>query len=513
MSKLTLEVVEVDGRMVVDGPTVTMDGAIGAEGELTFADEQPGEPVVDDEPPATNGDLEELIESAVESKLPESIRRLLSTLPDMAEDEVVDPRDRFLGLSNEKLTSPRFRNIPGVPSLPGGVSDAPGQAPVVNTSAGTRGTVNIYDMGAREGDRNACRAAMTKALRSIKDGGKIFVPYGRWPMHDVECPAHKDYEVCGETELGAELVGAPERDILFFDDPGAQQRLNNRQIFRHLRFFMPGNGKRGSFNRKTELGFQAGAGAIAWRMPSGEGDQRKGSWAASYLTLQDLTFHGEKDALGACAFVSERPLYGMRAKNIFIGNHGANISGLHGGLVWTRPRVQLTEATSDKFVVDTLVHWGGVCSIAIYNVANGSINDHEVYAAEMALHLAGYDDKSGNRSRCRQIELSGCYYDNDVRPIGRNSPPMVHVNSDTTILQSMHIKGAKNGDHSPVVEIKGRNFRGGVIDIMSSARHKSPIFRIEGDGHDFAIEPAGVPDAHRDRMINGGKSYRGVAII
>ena len=512
MTRIEADVTHIDGQEVFD-KRLTLSIEPNDVVQPPTPEPDPDPPAEPGTPPSGNDELETLIGAAVARKLPDAVQGMLAGLPDMPPDRLIDPRDRFLALSNNQLTSPRFRNIPGVPSLPGGTPDAPAQAPVINTAMGTRGTVYLPDEGAKEGDTNACRAAMASALGKVRDGGRVFVPWGQWPMHDVKVPSHRDIVIEGETELGATLVGLPGRDILYLDEPGAQLRLQNRHIFRNLRFRMRGDGNKGAFNRRTELGFQPGAAAIAIRMDPREGDRRKESWAASYFKLEHIAATADKNAIGATLFYSDRPTYGFRANHISIGDHGNEVSGLHGGIILGRPPVKLTEATSDKFRVETMIHWGGVCSIAAYGVANGAVIDHEVYACEMAIHLTGYDDKSGNRSRCRQMVLDELYYDNDVRPIGAKSPPMVHVNSDTTILGSMHIKGARSGDHSPVVEIAGRNFRGGVIDIMSSAHHRSPVFEISGDGHDFAIEPAGVPSAHMNTWINGGRSYSGVQVI
>lgn len=492
MTKIEADVFAIDDVSVLGKKVTVM---------VEDDDHVPPAPEPDPAPPVDNGDLKALIKAAVEDTLLNA---------EAYPDDLVDVRDVVPVISNNKLVAARLRDIPGVM---GGTPSSPFPAPAINTRMGTRGTVYIPDEGAREGDRNACRTAMVNAARKIRDGGRIFLPFGRWPMNDVELPTGKDLVIEGETETGSVVIGSPERDTFFMDDPGSQRRLQNRKIFRHIKFHMPGNGNRGAFKRRTELGFQAGAGAVVVRMPASEGDRRKDSWGPSYIEFDHVQASGEKDAVGACLFYSDRPCYGMRVKDVYIGDHGSSVSGLHGGIIFGRPPVQLTEATSDKFVVNTFVHWGGVCSIAAYNVANGEVRDHEVYACEMALHLTGYDDKSRNRSRCRQMELSGLYYDNDMRAIRRGGPPMVHVNSDTTILGSMHVKGARHGEHSPVVEIKGRNFRGGVIDIMSSSHHKSPIFKIQGDGHDFAIEAAGVPEGHRRTMINGKDRYLGVEVI
>ncbi len=446
---------------------------------------------VPDDPPATDPDIKAAIED------------VLVNAP-VAEGEV-DPRDLVPTISNGELVNTRWRSAPiaGTPS-------EPGTAPVVNTTMGTRGTVYLPDEGAKPGDRDSCRKAMASAVKKVGDGGKVFIPYGRWPMNDIAMPGNKDYVIEGETELGAEIFGSAGRDVLVWSTAGTQRRLQNRPIIRNLRFGMPGNGQRGSFNRKTTLGWNAGAACLAW-VAGDPGDKRKGYWGNSYVTLQNVTAWGDKDALGACLLYSDRPLYGLRATDIYVGHHGNDVSGLHGGFVFGKPPADVMEATSDEMRIERFVHWGGQCSIAAYNVANGAVVDHKAYNCRYSLHLTGHQEQ-GPRKHCREIDLRELYYDCEMSAFGASDGELIHINSEGCEFSQIHIKGQRAGDRSPRVKIRGEDVRGGQIRIMSSTRHASPTFDIAGEGHEFYIRAAGVPDAHKSKMVNGGRGYAGVTV-
>jgi len=392
----------------------------------------------------------------------------------------------------------------------GGTPDSPGTAPVINTAMGTRGTVYLPDEGADGSGAQKDSAAMARALGKVKDGGKVFVPWGKWNIQEVQAPGHKDIIIEGETELGAELIGTPGRDMLVWREASTQRRLQNRPVIRNLRFGMRGNGQRGTFNRKTILGWQAGAAALAW-IDGDRGDSRKGFWGNSYVTLQNVTAWADKNALGACLLYSDRPLYGLRATDIYIGHHGNDVSGTHGGIVFGKPPTGVMEATSDEMRIERMVHWGGQCSIAAYNVANGAVIDHKAYNCRHSLHLTGHDEP-GPRDRCREIELRELYYDCEMVQFSGNDGPLIYIDSDGCEIGMIHIKGERRGEVSPRVTIKGEDVRGGQIRIMSSSRHASPVFDIAGEGHQFSIRAAGVTSAHKAKMVNDGRGHPGVTV-
>ncbi|MGI9505585.1 MAG: hypothetical protein ACR2RE_21315, partial [Geminicoccaceae bacterium] len=186
--------------------------------------------------------------------------------------------------------------------LSGGTSDNPGKAPTIGT-LGTRGTVNIADVPVRD------------AVKQVKDGGKIFVPYGQCAVTlAVDVPGNKDILFEGESELGSELVVAPGVDCFRYDDLNVQRRLQNRQVFRNLRFYMKGVGGMPSpSGRFTQQGWGVGNAAIAFvqnkQTPDGN---RKEAWGNSYVTLENVTARGDKNASGSSLLWSERALYGFR---------------------------------------------------------------------------------------------------------------------------------------------------------------------------------------------------------
>ena len=493
MPDLTLEVVEVDGRMVVDGPTVKMTGDIAPTGELMFKDDHPAEPEPEPGPPASNGDLEDMIEKAV--------AKVILNAPVMEGE--VDERDVVPTISHEKLWLTRWRDAP-----------LRGRAPAIVTSGsvGTRGTINIVDEGAKEGDLAACSKALTETLRKIPDGGKAFIPFGKWPVANIPVPGHKDLIIEGETELGAELVSVPGKDMLVWSDDNTQRRLQNRPIIRNLRFFMRGDGKRGNFKRKTNQGYAVGAACLSWvqKSPTDDGNRKK-AWGNSYVTVQNCTARGEKDAVGAAFLYSDRALYGLRVQNLMIGDHGTSVSGLPVGLAMGVPPFPTAEYAPDETGIDHFVHWGGHVSIAISNIANGHIRDHKAYSCRWPLHLTGQEN-NGPRKRSRGMYVEG-YYDNDVVDTGPTDQEMLHLAVDNCTFGVLHFKGSRHGRARPTLEISGSNLRGGIFEIMDSGSHQAPQFKISGSGHQFAVDAAGMASNELNTLFNGKSSYPGVTVL
>lgn len=428
-------------------------------------------------------------------------------LPPYPEAEV-DLRDVTTVVRNEKAYQVRLRDY-----LTPGTPDQPGSGPVVTKTLGTRGTVNIFDEGARGQNWKVDKTAFTQALLKVRDGGKVFIPYGKWLGVEINVPGHKDLIIEGETELGAEVEGLPGKDIFVWDDDNTQRRLQNRPIIRNLRFFMPGDGQRGSFNRKTKLGWRPGAACLAWiqKQPTSDGN-RKQAWGNSYVTVQNCTARGDKDAVGATFLYSDRALYGLRVQNLFIGDHGTDVSGLHGGIVMGVPPFPVAEYAPDEVSIDHFVHWGGQTSIAIANIANGQIRDHKAYTCRWPLHLTGQDN-TGPRERSRELELNGLYYDNDVVVTTPGDPEMLHLDVDNCVFGTIHFKGSRDGQARPTLHLSGRNIRGGIIALYSSTRHQAPKFRINGDGHRFAVDPAGLDSQDKATLFNGRSSYPGVEVL
>ncbi|MGI9452857.1 MAG: hypothetical protein ACR2QH_19785 [Geminicoccaceae bacterium] len=382
--------------------------------------------------------------------------------------------------------------------IPGTPGD-PGNAPDIGT-LGTRGTVNIADTGFQD------------AVRTVKDGGKIFVPYGQWAVASpVDVPGNKDILFEGESELGSEIVVAPGVDCFRYDDLNVQRRLQNRQIFRNLRFYMKGGGNVPG-GRLTQQGWHAGNAAIAFvqnqQTPDGN---RKEAWGNSYVTLENVTCKADKNAIGATLLWSERALYGLRARHLFLGDHGNTVSGPQGGIILGRPRFPVAEYAPDEFRIESMVHWGGVASIAVSNVANGAIIDHKAYACRYPLHLTGQDN-DGPRKRGRDLELRELYYDNDVLVSQPGDAPMVIIDVDGCVFGVIHLKGSRDGKARPTVRLTGQDIEGGQFRLMGSSRHRDPKFIMAGEGHEFKIRAGSMDSQERATLINGKPSYPGVTV-
>jgi hypothetical protein len=436
------------------------------------------------------------------------------SLPEYPAHAEVDLRDVSVVVNNGKAYSTRLRRFsPGLSPIEPGTPDQPGTGPVVTKTLGTRGTVNIFDEGGRGESRAVDSKAMTDALSKVKDGGKLFVPYGKWQVSDVKVPGFKDIIIEGETELGAELVGKAGSDVLAWEDDATQRRLQNRPIIRNLRFYMPGNGSMGGFNRKTAKGWRVGAACLAWiqKSPTADGN-RKDAWGNSYVTVQNCTARGDKNAVGASFLYSDRALYGCRVQNLFVGDHGSTVSGLPGGIIMGQPPFPTSEYAPDEFGVDHFVHWGGQVSIAVSNVANGHIRDHKAYTCRYPLHLTGQDN-NGPRDRGREFELSALYYDNDVVVSSTADDEMIHLDLDNCRFDTIHVKGSRGSNIGPVLAFRGTNIRDGVVAMYSSAGHAAPRLEIAGSGHRFDVDPRGFSAGDLSVLFNGKPSYPGITVL
>lgn len=429
-------------------------------------------------------------------------------LPEFPKNQDVDQRDVVTVVHNGEVFRRRFRDY-----LQPGTPDNPGTSPAVALTLGTRGTVNSWDEGAQGKSIGEDHVALMGALNKVRDGGKLFIPFGKTHVEEVSVPGHKDLIFEGETELGAELVGSPGKDMLVFRDDNTQRRLQNRPIFRNLRFFMRGNGRKGDFSRITAQGWQPGAACLAWTQdnPTADGN-RKQAWGNSYVTIQNCTARGDKDAIGATFLYSDRALYGLRVQNLFIGDHGTDVSGLHGGLIMGVPPFAVAEYAPDEMGIDHFVHWGGQCSIAISNIANGHIRDHKAYACRWPIHLTSQENV-GPRDRARELELNALYYDNDVIDTSLNDQEMMHLAVDNCTFGTIHFKGSRQGRARPTIELSGSNIRGGIFALYSSASHQAPQFRISGKGHQFAISTGGLDSGEKRTLLNGKSTYQGVEVL
>ena len=107
-----------------------------------------------------------------------------------------------------------------------------GKAPAI--VRGGRSSVNVWDLGAREGRNNSNEFQV--AVNALRDGGKLKIPCGHFPAFNVRVNGGKDIVVEGESELGSVIVGPPGRDIFVIDDRDVKRRPNSVQIFRNLMF-------------------------------------------------------------------------------------------------------------------------------------------------------------------------------------------------------------------------------------------------------------------------------------
>lgn len=482
--------IEIDG----DIDTLKVDGE---DVELPVVEPDP-DPDPDPDP---NGELEELIEAAV--------TRVILEAPDYPDefkvDGAVDARDFSVTISHDELWKSRINEWPI-----GGTTVPP--APIDPTNSRTLGTISIVETGARGQSYGADTAAFIEADKRVPDGGTVFTPHGRWKVSGARLTGAKDVTFLGEGESGAELIGQAGKDTLIFDDDDLQRRGQNRKIFRQMRWFMPGNGNRGPANRQTQAGWQAGAACLAFLQTKATDDgNRKKAWGPSHIFVENCTAHGEKDALGACFLWSERVLYSMEVQNLFIGNHGASISGLHGGVILGEPRFPPAEYAPDKLCINNFTHWGGVTSISAANVANGHIEDLEVYACRHAIHLKGQPNV-GPRDRGRDFELRGIYCDNDVVDTGPSDLPLMIFDLDGCDFQTIHVKGSRQGRDRPEIVIAGEDFRGGQFRLYGSSGHRDPEFKISGAGHQFYVRAAGMDSAEKATLFNGKPSYPGVTV-
>lgn len=513
MTEQKWELIEQDGRMVVDGPIKTVTGPLRIDGELTFADDAEPEPAPEPDPapdvPPDNGDLKTLIKAAVEETL--------LNAPDYPDDHKVDgrvdARDVVPTISHSKLYRTRWRDAPI-----GGTPDAPGQAPVI--VQGETDETLITAFGARGESYAADTKALEEAGKRTTSGGVIKVPIGRFKIDQANLPSHKNWTLRGTSMRGSELVSAPGKDIIRVTGWNAQRRLQNQHIYDNIGFYLTSKSQSHDhskeYNRRSWSGWPVAHCAIAYEQEkhSDKSEERKHNWVNSYPILDRVFVRADKNSMGPTAFFAENCVYGLKIFSLFIGDHATQRGGCPGGVILGKPPKGVTQEYSpDEMFIQQMVHWNPVCSVSAANVANGHFGHIMVYGSpRTAFEMLGVD--SGARKRSRDITIDHIYSDNDAAPC-RTDQPLINIDSDFCRMGMLHVKGSRKSHgatHRPVVKFSGERIKGDIT-VMSSSGHFSPRFEIDGQHHDLTISAGGVHGDERAKLINGKASIGGVTVV